>query len=364
MRLKPRLIVFTEPRHSQCFPSRNTSPLVKSVGFCGVSIFVLSTLITPLQAATAAKEATEQTKAENKKVADTFPFADKKDFEFAHKGFIARPKELIIKNKDGVPVWDMESYAFIQENKPAPDSVNPSLWRNAQLNTQAGLFKVSDRIYQVRGYDLSNITFVQGDTGWIVFDPLISTETAKAAYDLVTEHLGKKPVVGVVYSHSHVDHYGGVKGVVSEEDVKAGKVKIFAPDGFMEHAVSENVTAGNAMGRRAIYMYGALLPRGETGGVNGGLGQTTSTGNVTLIEPTDVISKTGTTVDLDGVTMVFQMTPGTEAPAEMNTWFPQFNALWMAENCTGTLHNLYTLRGAQVRDGQKWAHYLDETIDL
>lgn len=364
MRLKPRLIVFTEPRHSQRFPSRNTSPLVKSVGFCGVSIVVLSTLITPLQAATAAKEASEQTKAENKKVADTFPFADKKDFEFAHKGFIARPKELIIKNKDGVPVWDMESYAFIQENKPAPDSVNPSLWRNAQLNTQAGLFKVSDRIYQVRGYDLSNITFVQGDTGWIVFDPLISTETAKAAYDLVTEHLGKKPVVGVVYSHSHVDHYGGVKGVVSEEDVKAGKVKIFAPDGFMEHAVSENVTAGNAMGRRAIYMYGALLPRGETGGVNGGLGQTTSTGNVTLIEPTDVISKTGTTVDLDGVTMVFQMTPGTEAPAEMNTWFPQFNALWMAENCTGTLHNLYTLRGAQVRDGQKWAHYLDETIDL
>ncbi|MGL5726814.1 MAG: alkyl/aryl-sulfatase, partial [Plesiomonas sp.] len=330
----------------------------------GLSGIILSSIVFPANAATPAKNATEQTKEVNQKLAESLPFSDKQDFEFAQKGFIARPKELVIKNKDGVPVWDMESYSFIQDNKAAPDSVNPSLWRNAQLNTKAGLFKVSDRIYQVRGYDLSNITFVQGDTGWIVFDPLISTETAKAAYDLVSENLGKKPIVAVVYSHSHVDHYGGVKGIVNEEDVKAGKVKIFAPDGFMEHAVSENVTAGNAMGRRAIYMYGALLPRGEKGGVNGGLGQTTSTGTVTVIEPTDTITKTGTTVDIDGVAMVFQLTPGTEAPAEMNTWFPQFKALWMAENCTGTLHNLYTLRGAQVRDGQKWAHYIDETIDL
>ena len=170
------------------------------------------------------------------------------------------------------------SYKFIGEDKAAPASVNPSLWRNAQLNTIAGLFKVSDRIYQVRGFDLSNITFIQGDTGWIVFDPLISAETAKAAYDLVSENLGKRAVLAVVYSHSHVDHYGGVRGVVDEADVKAGKVKIIAPDGFMEHAISENVTAGNAMSRRAIYMYGAILPRDEKGGVNGGLGQTTSTG--------------------------------------------------------------------------------------
>ena len=258
----------------------------------------------------------------------------------------------------------MESYSFIGEDKAAPPTVNPSLWRNAQLNTIAGLFKVSDRIYQVRGYDLSNITFVQGDTGWVVFDPLISAETAKAAYDLLSENLGKKPVRAVVYSHSHVDHYGGVRGVVDEADVKAGKVKIFAPDGFLEHAISENVTAGNAMSRRAIYMYGALLPRGEKGGVNGGLGQTTSTGDSGLIPPTDIITKTAQEAKVDGVTMVFQMTPGTEAPAEMNTWFPQFKALWMAENCTGTLHNLYTLRGAQVRDGKKWANYLDESIDL
>lgn len=183
------------------------------------------------------KDATEATKTANASVLKELPFADKQDFEFAHRGFIARPKNLIIKDAKGNVVWDMESYRFIGEDKPAPDTVNPSLWRNAQLNTIAGLFKVSDRIYQVRGYDLSNITFIRGDTGWIVFDPLISAETAKAAYDLVSENLGKKPVLGVVYSHSHVDHYGGVRGVADEADVKAGKVKIIAPEGFMEHAL-------------------------------------------------------------------------------------------------------------------------------
>jgi alkyl sulfatase BDS1-like metallo-beta-lactamase superfamily hydrolase len=226
---------------------------------------------------------------------------------------------------------------------------------------QYGLFKVTDRIYQVRGFDLSNITFVQGDTGWIVFDPLISTETAKAAYDFVTSKLGKRPVLAVVYSHSHVDHYGGVRGIVDEADVTAGKVKIIAPEHFTEHAVSENVIAGNVMGRRAIYMYGALLPRDERGGVNGGLGQTTSTGTVTLIVPSDEVKKTGTEITVDGVKMVFQMTPGTEAPAEMNTYFPQFKAMWMAENSTNTMHNILTLRGAQVRDALKWASYLNET---
>lgn len=310
------------------------------------------------------QDATEATRAANAAVLQQLPFGDKQDFEFAQRGFIARPKSLIITGDKGKVVWDMESYKFIDMDKPAPATVNPSLWRNAQLNSIAGLFKVSDRIYQVRGYDLSNITFIQGDTGWIVFDPLISMETARAAYDLVTENLGKRPVLGVVYSHSHVDHFGGVRGVVSEADVKSGKVRIFAPEGFMEHAISENVTAGNAMSRRSIYMYGALLARGEKGGVNAGLGQTTSQGTVTLLAPTDIIAKTGQEVKLDGVTMVFQMTPGTEAPAEMNTWFPQFKALWMAENCTATLHNLYTLRGAEVRDGKKWANYLDEAIDL
>lgn len=310
------------------------------------------------------KDATTATKQANAKVYESLPFADKQDFDFATRGFIGRPKSLVIKDAKGNVVWDMESYAFIMDDKKAPDTVNPSLWRNAQLCKHAGLYKVIDRVYQVRGYDLSNITFVQGDKGWIVFDPLICAETAKAAYDLVTEHLGKKPVFAVIYSHSHVDHYGGVRGVVDEADVKAGKVKIIAPEEFMEHAISENVTAGNAMSRRAIYMYGALLPRGEKGGVNGGLGMTTSTGTAGVIEPTDIVTKTGQEITVDGVKMVFQMTPGTEAPAEMNTYFPQFKGLWMAENCTATLHNLYTLRGAQVRDGKKWASFIDEAIDL
>jgi alkyl sulfatase BDS1-like metallo-beta-lactamase superfamily hydrolase len=330
-----------------------------------LAVSLLVVAATPARAQPVAPHgATDATKAANARVLERLPFADRQDFEFAHRGFIARPKSLVIRDASGKVVWDMDSYGFIREDAPAPDTVNPSLWRNAQLNTVAGLFKVRDRIYQVRGYDLSNITFIQGDTGWIVFDPLISAETARAAYDLVTANLGQRPVVAVIYSHSHVDHYGGVRGVVDEADVRAGKVRILAPEGFMEHAISENITAGNAMSRRAIYMYGAMLPRSPTGGVNGGLGQTVSLGTTGVIAPTETLTRTGQTVVVDGVTMVFQMTPGTEAPVEMNTWFPQFKALWMAENCTATLHNLYTLRGAQVRDGQKWASYLDESIDL
>jgi len=324
-----------------------------------------ASLATAQPAPAPSKPATAATKAANQKVLESLPFADKADFDDAKRGFVAAPETLTIKNAAGQPIWDLEGYKkYIGLDKPAPDSVNPSLWRNAQLNMLHGLFKVTDRIYQVRGYDLSNITFVQGDSGWIVFDPLISAETAKAAYDFVTAKLGKRPVVAVVYSHSHVDHYGGVRGIVDEADVRAGKVKIIAPEHFTEHAVSENVIAGNAMGRRAIYMYGALLPRNERGGVNGGLGQTTSTGNVTLIVPGDIVTKTGQEITVDGVRMVFQMTPGTEAPAEMNTWFPQFKAMWMAENSTNTFHNVLTLRGAQVRDPLKWAYYLNETILL
>jgi len=350
--------------------TRNACNINRLASAAALAVFVAALAATGAPAQTtkpaiaASKPATAATQAANKKVLQTLPFADKQDFEFAQRGFIARPKVLTITGDQGKVVWDMESYKFIGQDQPAPASVNPSLWRNAQLNTLAGLFKVSDRIYQVRGYDLSNITFIQGETGWIVFDPLVSSETARAAYELVSGHLGKRPVVAVVYSHSHIDHYGGVKGVANEADVKAGKIKIIAPDGFMEHAISENVTAGNAMSRRSVYMYGSLLPRNERGGVNAGLGQTTSAGTTGIIPPTDIIAKTGQELTVDGVTMVFQMTPGTEAPAEMNTWFPQWKALWMAENCTATLHNLYTLRGAQVRDGQKWASYLDEAIDL
>jgi alkyl sulfatase BDS1-like metallo-beta-lactamase superfamily hydrolase len=311
------------------------------------------------------KPASAATKAANQKVLQTLPFSDKADFEDAQRGLIARPDTLTIRDAKGNPVWDLESYKkYIGLDKPAPDSVNPSLWRNAQLNMVYGLFKVSDRIFQVRGYDITNVTFVQGDTGWIVFDPLLSAETAKAALDLANANLGARPVVAVVYSHSHVDHYGGVRGVVNEADVRSGKVKVIAPEGFTEHAISENVIAGNAMSRRAIYMYGALLPRNERGGVNSGLGQSNSTGTAGLVLPNTVIEKTGQELTIDGVRMVFQMTPGTEAPAEMNTFFPQFRAMWMAENATNTMHNILTLRGAQVRDPLKWARYLNETIEL
>ena len=311
------------------------------------------------------KPATEATKAANASVLTELPFNDKADFEDAQRGFIAKPDTLTIKDAKGTVVWDLEAYKqYISLDKAAPDTINPSLYRNAQLSMLHGLFKVSDNIYQVRGYDLSNITFIQGKTGWIVFDPLISAEPAKAALDLINEKVGKRPVVGVVYSHSHIDHYGGAHGIVETADVKSGKVKVIAPEGFTEHAVSENVIAGNVMGRRAIYMYGALLPRSPVGGVNGGLGQTTSTGYSGLIVPNTFVQKTGQEITVDGVKMVFQMTPGTEAPAEMNTYFPAFRAMWMAENSTNTMHNILTLRGAQVRDALKWSSYLDETIRL
>ncbi|MFG0604735.1 alkyl/aryl-sulfatase [Vibrio mimicus] len=311
------------------------------------------------------KPATQATIEANQAVYKALDFKDQTDFKNAQRGLIAKQDVVTIKNANGNVVWDLEAYKkFITLDAKAPDSVNPSLWRNAQLNVINGLFEVTDGIYQVRAYDLSNITFVKGDTGWIVFDPLISQETAKAALDFVNAQLGERPVTAVVYSHSHIDHFGGVRGIVNEEDVKAGKVKIIASHGFTEHAVSENVIAGNAMGRRAIYMYGALLPRDERGGVNGGLGQTTSTGLPTLIEPTYVVEKTGEELTVDGVRMVFQYTPGTEAPTEFNTWFPDKKALWMAENSTNTMHNILTLRGAQVRDALKWSSYLNETIEM
>jgi len=311
------------------------------------------------------KPATDATKKANAAVAAALNFNDRQDFEDATRGFVGAPEHLTIKAADGRVVWDMEQYkTYIGDAKPAPDTVNPSLWRNAQLNMHYGLFKVTDRIYQVRGYDLSNVTYIQGDTGWIVCDPLISAETAKASFDLVTEHLGKKPIVAVVYSHSHIDHYGGVRGIVDEADVKAGKIAIIAPNRFTEEVVAENVIAGNAMSRRAVYMYGVLLPRNPQGGVNGGLGQTTSAGQTGLIEPTDLIKTTGEKRKVDGVEMVFQMTPGTEAPAEMNVFLPQFRSMWMAENATHTLHNLLTLRGAQVRNGLLWAKFLNETIEM
>ncbi len=259
-------------------------------------------------------------------------------------------------------VWSLKPYGFLSEAN-APATVNPSLWRQARLNMQNGLFQVTERIYQVRGFDISNMTIIEGDTGLVLIDPLTAMETARTALDLYYKHRLRKPVVAVIYTHSHADHFGGVRGVISEDDVKAGRVKVLAPEGFMEEAVSENVYAGNAMSRRAQYMYGFNLPRSVTAQVDAGLGKAIAHGTLTLIPPTDLIARTGETRTIDGVQIEFLMAPGTEAPAEMLMYFPQWKALCTAEDATHNLHNLYTIRGAPVRDANQWWRALDQTID-
>ncbi len=313
------------------------------------------------------KDATAATRRAHEALRAALPPDTPDDFALARKGFIGTIPDAKVLNAAGHAVWDMGTFSFIDTAHDGctgcPDTVNPSLWRQAKLNAIHGLFEVTPGIYQVRNFDLSNITFIEGDTGYIVIDPLISAEPAAAALALMRKHRGDKPVTAVIYTHSHVDHYGGVYGVLSDADIKRG-LQIIAPEGFLEEAVSENVLAGNAMGRRATYMYGALLPRGPKGHVDAGLGKTVSMGQVSLVPPTVSISETGTRLVIDGVEIVFQVTPDTEAPAEMNFYFPQFKALCMAENCSCQLHNLYTPRGAQVRDAKSWSWYIDEAIDL
>jgi len=286
---------------------------------------------------------------------------DAADFEDADRGFIGALTPCVVKTADGRPVWDNDAYAFLAGD--SPPTVHPSLWRQSALLARQGLYEVVPGIYQVRGLDISNVSFIEGDTGLIVIDPLTSTEVAAAALQLYRTHRGDRPVVAVIYTHSHADHFGGVLGVTSQADVDAGKVAVLAPEGFTEHAVQENVYAGPAMGRRATYMYGSKLDRGPRGQVGCGLGQAPSTGEVALIVPTVDIRTTGETHTIDGVEIEFQMAPGTEAPAEMHFYFPQFRALCMAENATHTMHNLLTLRGALVRDPHAWAGYLTEAID-
>ena len=286
-------------------------------------------------------------------------FGDRTDFENAERGRIDSLDPCIIKASDGRVVWDLEAYSYLDAE--CPDTVNPSLWRQAQLCAKDGLFEVTDGIYQVRGMDLSNMTIVEGERGVIVIDPLISAETAAASIALYRKNRGDRPVAGVIYTHSHADHFGGVKGVLPDG---AGDVPILAPQGFLEHAVSENVYAGVAMNRRAAYMYGANLAKSPAGQVSTGLGIATSAGSVGLVAPTTDITRTGQEETIDGVRIIFQLTPGTEAPAEMNFYFPAHRALCMAENATHNLHNLLTLRGALVRDPRVWARYLDEAIEL
>ena len=294
----------------------------------------------------------------------TLPFEDKRDFEEAKKGFIAAPPYKQIMADAGNVAWDMGSYEFLLQGKDF-DSIHPSLQRQAILNMAYGLYEVvPGRIWQVRGFDLANISFIKGNTGWIVFDPLTAKETARAALEFVNQQLGKRPVVAVVYSHSHGDHFGGVRGVVDEADVKSGKVPIIAPVGFMEAALAENVYAGNAMNRRMFYQYGVLLPRSPFGHVDQSIGKNTAAGNSGLIPPTRLIGKDFEELTVDGVKMVFQNTPGTEAPAEMNTYFPEFKAFWAAENIVATVHNIYTLRGALVRDALQWSKQINVALYL
>jgi alkyl sulfatase BDS1-like metallo-beta-lactamase superfamily hydrolase len=292
----------------------------------------------------------------------TLPFADRADFDDARAGFIATLPDAHIEGGGPRPVWSMRPYAFLNAAEPPP-TVNPSLWRQAQLNAIHGLFKVTDGVYQVRGFDIANMTLVEGTSGVIVIDPLLTVEAARAALELYFQHRPRKPVTAVIYTHSHADHFGGVKGVTSDADVAGGRTKIYAPEGFMEHAVAENIIAGNAMSRRAQFQFGPLLPPGPRGQVDTGLGKNVSRGTFSLIAPTDSIARSMETRTIDGVEIVFQLTPGTEAPAEMNLYFPRQRVLNMAENTTHNLHNLYTIRGAEVRDGRMWSRYISDALD-
>jgi alkyl sulfatase BDS1-like metallo-beta-lactamase superfamily hydrolase len=291
----------------------------------------------------------------------TMPFADKQDFVEAKRGFIAAPSYRKIMQDNGGVAWDIGKWDFLLEGKDFA-SVHPSLQRQAILNMEFGLYEVTPGIYQVRGFDLANISFIRGKTGWIVLDPLTVKETARAALEFVNEKLGKRPVVAVIISHSHADHFGGVRGVVSDADLKSGDIAIVAPKGFLEESISENLLAGNAMIRRKSYTYGDVLPAGPFGHVDSSIGKLTAKGETGILPPTKVVEQPYEELTVDGVRMVFQNTPNTEAPAEMNTWFPDFKAFWGAENMVGTLHNLYTLRGAKTRDARAWANYINQAL--
>ena len=309
------------------------------------------------------KEASSFTKAFQATQRDSLPFDDERDFEEQHRGFLAKPDYTQILADAGNVAWDMGRYQFLLAGDDF-DSIHPSLQRQATLNMNYGLYEVMEGIYQVRGFDLANITFIRGDSGWIVFDTLTAAETARAALALVNEHLGERRVSAVVHSHSHADHFAGVRGVVDEADVRSGSVPIIVPEGFMEHAVAENIYAGNAMNRRLFFQYGVLTPVSPFGHVDQAIGKNVASGSVGLIPPTLVISEDVEEHVIDGVRMVFHNTPGTEAPAEMNTYFPDLKAFWAAENVTATIHNIYTLRGALIRDALLWSKKIGEALYL
>ncbi|WP_237416488.1 MULTISPECIES: alkyl/aryl-sulfatase [Halomonadaceae] len=311
-----------------------------------------------------AQDASTHTAEANRAVLDVLPFEDRTDFENAERGLIAKPDNKTITNAEGDVVYDIGAFDFLAGTE-APATANPSLWRQGQLNRISGLFKVTDGIYQVRGYDLSVMSFIRGENGWIVIDPLISTEPARAGFELLKQHVADLPVSAVIFTHSHADHFGGVKGIISKEEVQERDVPIIAPEGFYDAAVGENLIAGNAMSRRASYMFGNLLPKGPKGSIGAGLGNTTSAGTITILEPTRVISGPPAEpieTSVDGVEMTFLNTPGAEAPAELMFYLPESNAMMQAEEINHVMHNLYTLRGAKVRSGDLWAKYIHEVI--
>jgi alkyl sulfatase BDS1-like metallo-beta-lactamase superfamily hydrolase len=288
---------------------------------------------------------------------------DPADFERASRGLIATHPTGVIDAPQGV-VWDVNRYAFITPDSPNPDTVHPSLWRQAQLNNIHGLFEVAPGIWQARGYDISNITFIAGESGWVIIDPLTAAPCARACLDLANATLGERPVVAVIYTHSHADHFGGVLGVTSREDVAAGRCQIIAPEHFMREAISENVIAGYAMSRRAAYQFGPLLPPSPRGHVDCGLGKAVPFWQPDLIAPTIEITATGQELTVDGIRIIFQLTPDAEAPAEMNFYFPDQKWLCTAENCTHNMHNLVPIRGAQARDALSWSKYIDEMLQM
>jgi alkyl sulfatase BDS1-like metallo-beta-lactamase superfamily hydrolase len=315
------------------------------------------------QQGTESKGATANTERANAAVRQAMTMNDKQDFEDATRGLMAQLKDPIVKAADGRVVWNTQRYEFVKGDPPA--TVNPSLWREQKLNTAAGLFKVVDGVYQIRGYDMANMTLVEGASGWIVIDTLFSEDVARAGLKLAMETLkSSKPVVAVIYTHSHADHFGGVRGVVDEADVRSGKVKVIAPEGFMDNAIAENVLAGNAMSRRANYMYGISLPANDKGSVGTGLGMALSIGAPGLIPPTVIVKQTGEEMTIDGVRIQFQMAQDTEAPSEMMMYLPEKKALCLSEVAVKLMHNVYTIRGAKVRDALVWSKYINETLDL
>ncbi|MBA5637642.1 MBL fold metallo-hydrolase [Duganella sp. LX20W] len=313
-------------------------------------------------ATTPSQPASPITAAANQAFGAGLPLADRQDFDDAARGLVAVMPDGPYKDANGNVVWQPHEFDFI--HGAAPASVNPSLWRQETLNNKHGLYKVSDGIYQLRGFDISNMTLIEGKTGWIVVDPLVSAEMARAGLEFAQQQLGRRPVAAVIYTHGHADHFGGVRGVISEADLAIGKARLIAPDGFMETAVAENVLAGNAMARRAHYHFGMPLDAGPLGNVGTGLGKKVSTGTIGLIAPTDTVARTGQTMDIDGVRFVFQLANGSEAPAEMTFYLPERHALCLAEVVTTNMHNIYTPRGARMRDALGWSKYINEMLDL